>query len=138
MPGFYILFDVIPQKPTLPMQDRAVPHVQSLSWLSQTQVHLGLSPCLFVFLVLVFYDAFLSDSVGTFSLLPQKLMAGGGADQESKAGSKLEGCVERELEWSPSQLTVPSSLWPQGGTPGLLGCQRAWERGVAGPVSQPS
>lgn len=42
---------------------------------------------------------------------------------------KLEECVERELERNPSLLTVPSSLSPQGGTPGPFGCQRAWGRG---------
>lgn len=38
---------------------------------------------------------------------------------------KLEGCVERELEL----LTMLSSLWPQGGTPGPLGCPESWGRG---------
>lgn len=47
---------------------------------------------------------------------------------------KLEGCVERELEL----LTMLTSLWPQGGTPGPLGCPRAGEGGVAGPVSYPN
>lgn len=103
-----------------PSHDQTHALLVSLSH-DRAHVHLGPLP--------VLYDTFLHGSVDACRPTPPRSIAGGDADQESEAEIKLGGCVDRELELGPSLLAMPSSLQPQGGVPGSLGCQAAWGRG---------
>lgn len=103
------------------MQDRPDPHdqiqapfVSILAFLA----HVHPSPILVPFLY---------GSAGACSLSPHFT--------QGKYGPGVQGCYNRrEPEPSLGLLTVPSSLWPQGGAPGPFRPSEGREGAVAGPT----